>query len=697
MIAGTIFLSLARIFAALILSTAYLSAVAMAQVSLGTPNVSASIDIETERPAPGSAVTVAIIMEPEPGWHDYWLNPADAGTPLELDWDLPNGVTAGPIRAPVPKTLMVGGFMNYVYERKHAFLIDLEIGKKIPVNTPLPVKVHARWSACSDRVCVPEDKKFALNLIAANAKVAEPDRTRFDRYRRDIPPLLDSVGTFERRGDDLRLAVPYPASSDISDAYFFPVATDVIDHSAAQEIRRAGAFITITVPVSRSLQAMPGNISGLLRTAQSEGVLVNLVAGDVPMGGQLISQGGAGSTPEAKQSLSLWVTLAAALLGGLLLNLMPCVFPILGLKAISLAKMGGGERAARRDAVAYCTGVILSCLTLGLILLLLRAAGEQVGWAFQLQQPIIVLLLFLLLAAITANLSGMFEIGIPLTANGTSSGAAGSFGTGILAAAIATPCTGPFMAAALGAALLMPTWQAMLLFGTLGLGLALPYLLIGFVPALRRKLPKPGPWMATFRRIMAVPMFITSAALAWLLWRLSGSAGLIIGGAALILVMAALLYVRRRQQSGDAAFAPALAALGIAAAAAFILPPDAAAPSPSSDMAQSIMPSEKFSSARLDEYRRNGRGVFVYFTADWCVTCKVNEKVAIERQETAAAFKAKNIAVLRGDFTRKDPEIARMLVEYGSAGVPLYLWFAPGEQAEILPQILTPAMLTGLE
>jgi len=698
MTSGTILATLTRLFAGLILfCAAWSPAIAAAQLAFGPQNISASIDVETERPAPGRAVTVAIVMEPKPGWHDYWLNPADAGTRLELIWDLPRGVTAGPIRAPVPKTLMVSGFMNYVYERRHAFLIDLEIGESVPVNTPLEIKLEARWSACSDRVCVPEDEDFTLNLTTSNAKISEPDRARFDRYRAAIPPIMDSVGTFERRGDNLRLAVPYPASSDISDAYFFPVAVDLIDHSAAQEIRRTDAAIIITMPANAALKAMPDRITGLLRTAAGEGVMVNLAQGSVPADGTLIPSAGMGSVPQSLQSLSIWMTLAGALLGGLLLNLMPCVFPILGLKAVSLAKMGGNERAARRDAMAYSAGVILSCLILGLILLLLRAAGEQVGWAFQLQQPAIVLMLFLLLAAITANLAGMFEIGVAVSARGASNGAAGSFATGILAAVVATPCTGPFMAAALGAALLLPTWQALLLFSTLGLGLALPYLLIGFVPALRQKLPKPGAWMATFRKVMAVPMVITTAALGWLLWRLSSAEGLIIGGAALALIIAALLYVRRRQRSGDTAIAPALAALGIAAAAAFILPSEATPPSRSPDAAQSILPTEPFSAARLDEYRRNGRGVFVYFTADWCVTCKVNEKVAIERQATADAFRAKNIAVLRGDFTRKDPEIARMLVQYGSAGVPLYLWFAPGEKADILPQILTPAMLTELE
>ncbi len=670
-------------------------------------NISAQMDVETQLPAPGDSVTLAIVMKPKDGWHDYWLNPADAGTPLELEWDLPEGVTAGQIRAPVPTTLMVGGFMNYVYKRDHAFLVDLKISPDVARGTQLPIAVEARWSACSDRICVPEGDSFTSALTVGDGNVAEPDRLRFDKYRQQIPPRIDSNGIFEKHAGTLKLAIPYPASEPLSQVYFFPVNPKLINHSAPQTARRRGDYVIFEIAASDQMRQVPGSVQGLLKTAPGQGVMAQLLPGEVPDGGQAIAANTDGSAPDASSASPitgeqpgdtppLWLTFFGAILGGLLLNLMPCVFPILGLKAISLAKMGSGQHAARRDALAYSAGVILSCLTLGLLLLLLRAAGEQVGWAFQLQQPVVVLLLLLLLSAITANLAGIFEIGLSMRP-GAQDGGLGSFGTGVLAAVIATPCTGPFMAAALGAALLLPVPQALLLFTALGFGLALPYLLIAYLPALRGLIPKPGPWMETFRRAMAVPMLLTALALGWLLWRLSGIGGLLIGLAALLPLLGALFAAGRRQRGGKAAVLPALAALGIAAMAAFVLPADPIEREAGEQAAQSILPTENFSEPRLAEYRRAGRGVFVYFTADWCVTCKVNERVAIERRATAQAFAKNNIAVLRGDFTQRDPDITRILVKYGSAGVPLYLWFAPGEDAQILPQILTPDMLTELE
>jgi thiol:disulfide interchange protein len=386
--------------------------------------------------------------------------------------------------------------------------------------------------------------------------------------------------------------------------------------------------------------------------------------------------------------------LGFAILGGMILNLMPCVFPILGLKALSLAKAGGDERIARRDALAYSAGVILSCVALGGAMLALRAAGEEVGWAFQLQEPRIVLLLLLLMVAVTANLSGLFEIGGIAAGDGLTrkSGLAGSFWTGVLAAVVATPCTGPFMAAALGAALLLPALQALLLFAGLGFGLALPFLAIAYVPALRRILPKPGPWLNTFRKVMAVPMALTALALLWLLWRLSDQMGLLLGSAAATVMLVLLVWIGQRQRRGGGVLAGILALFALATTAAILLPRDAVTASSQQD----FLDGERFTEARLVELRTANRPVFVYFTADWCVTCKVNEGAAIDRKATAQAFAAAGIVTLKGDFTRRDPGIARFLAQHGRSGVPLYLYYPAGGQAQILPQVLTVDTLTGL-
>ncbi|HMJ92926.1 MAG TPA: thioredoxin family protein, partial [Allosphingosinicella sp.] len=416
------------------------------------------------------------------------------------------------------------------------------------------------------------------------------------------------------------------------------------------------------------------------------GLVLTARRGPVPSAGTPVSGVQEGN---AEGPGFLWALLGA-LLGGLILNVMPCVFPILSLKALSLAGSGGEEKAARRDALAYAAGAILTCLALGSVLLALRAGGSAAGWAFQLQDPRVILFLLLLVVAIALNLAGLFELpglsgGDRLARGG---GAAGSFWTGALAAFVATPCTGPFMAAALGAALILPTAAALAIFAGLGIGLALPFLLLGFLPALRRLLPRPGPWMVRFRHILAVPMALTALALAWLLWRLAGRDGLLIGIAASVLLAFILWWAGRR--GGWLRFAPAAFALALAPA----LAPAAVAPSVA--RAEGLLEARPFSEARLAKLRAEGRPVFVYFTADWCLTCKVNEVGVLETEAVADAFRRRGVVVLVGDWTRGDADIGRFLQSQGRAGIPLYLWYAPSKDAEILPQILTTGTLTEL-
>jgi thiol:disulfide interchange protein len=373
---------------------------------------------------------------------------------------------------------------------------------------------------------------------------------------------------------------------------------------------------------------------------------------------------------------------------------MPCVFPILSLKALSLAKVGGDEAAARREAAAYSAGAILICLALGALLLTLRAGGAAVGWAFQLQDPRVIAFLLLLVTAISLNLAGLFEL--PALGGGErltrKEGLGGAFWTGALAAFVATPCTGPFMGAALGAALVLSTPAALAVFAGLGLGLALPFLAIGFIPALRRRLPRPGPWMDRFRRLMSLPMFLTALALAWVLGRQSGTDGMALGLAAALILGLALWWVGRKQGQGRAWLPLAPAAL--AAAAAIILIPTAAPPAAAKERGK--LAAQPFSEQQLVRLQAEGRPVFVYFTADWCVTCKVNERAALEQEEVATAFAKRDVEVLVGDWTRGDPAIGRFLEKHGRTGVPLYLYYAPGKPVQVLPQVLTPSRLTAL-
>lgn len=663
----------------------------MAQSAL-PQNVRASIEVETRQPAPGDVVTVAIVMNPKPGWHDYWINPGDAGTPLELEWKLPPGATAGHVRAPVPETLIVSGFMNHIYKRKHAFLIDVTIPTTARSGQTLDIAVDARWSACSDLVCVPESATLSVPLTVGSGAISQNSRAKFDAWRSALPVPLDRMATYAIDGTRISIAIPYPRSASAERVWFFAQSDGVLRYAAPQGARRTGDWLIVTSEVKKPFG---GEITGLLRFNDAEGLELRATPGAVPDGGDAVTVLGKGAAAEGESApLGFGWILSFSIFGGLLLNLMPCVFPILGLKALSLAKMGGDEVEARRDAVAYTVGIILSCLALGGVMLGLRAAGEEVGWAFQLQDPAVILLLLLLMVAVTANLAGLFDIsgigaGEKLTRQG---GIAGSFWTGVLAAVVATPCTGPFMAAAMGAALLLPVALALVIFAGLGFGLALPFLAIAFIPALRKRMPRPGPWMVRFRQWMAIPMALTALALAWLLYQLSGATGLYLGIATAAILIMALFFLGRRQRTGVPS---RLLTAGIAALViATFLVVDNEAITPPAPLASAD--GLAFSESRLAALRAEGKPVFLYFTADWCVTCKVNEGAAIDRTETIKAFEDAGIVTMVGDYTRRDPDITRYLAKYGRSGVPLYLYFPANGEAQILPQILTVSDLTGL-
>ena len=619
-----------------------------------------------EGPAPpGGEIELAIHMRPAPGWHGYWLNPGDAGLPMSVDWHLPKGFTAGSLRYPVPTRLTVAGLMNYVFERDYAVLLRL----KVPVGATgtVPIRADAHWLACTDKICVPEQGQLALDLPVGSGT---PRRAQFDAWRLALPQPLVTVGHFAVAGDKLRVAIPLPASVELRDPYLFPVTDRVIDYEAPQSFKRSGDRIVAEM----ALKARPKDFSGVLASADGRGLEFRAVPGPVPEGGTPL--GGLGWK-------AVLIAILGAIAGGILLNLMPCVFPILALKALHLSRAGGDAREVRSDAFAYMAGTIVGTGALGALLLAIRAAGAEAGWAFQLQDPRTIMLLLLLAVAITANLLGLFELPVL----GGAAQPAGSFGTGALAAFVATPCAGPFLGAALGTALLLPLAGSVAVFAALGLGLALPFVVVAFVPALRSRLPKPGRWMDRLKRFLAIPMAASAVAALWLLDRLAGERALVIGLAASIGLLFAAFEAGRLQRRGKAgAWGGAVAAVALAAAAIILVPQRTA-------LSHAVAGAELWSEARVASYVQQRRPLFVYFTADWCLTCKVNEAAAIDRSEVRDAFKAAGVKVLAGDWTNGDPAITRFLDSRGRAGVPLYLWYAPGESPEELPQVLTPAIL----
>ena len=649
----------------------------------GAHHLAITLVAESTTPAAGSTVTVALATVPEAGWHGYWENPGDAGFPAKLEWKLPNGVTASDPVYPVPGRLVVADLMNYVFEKPYAPLVTLKVPAGLAAGTALPITLHTTYLVCSATVCVPEAADLSLSLTVGDGAIAPDTQARFDAWRRAVPKPLDAKGVFQASDGRIRIAIPYPAGAALKDAYFYPVTTGLLDYNAPQTVSQDGDRLIVETKAGATGGAGP--LVGVLQIGAQQGLRVTANAGTVA------ATAATSTVPAGGVLMATLIAFAGAMLGGLILNIMPCVFPILSLKALSLARGHLDEGAARREALAYTGGVVAVCVGLGAAILALRAGGTAVGWAFQLQDPRAIVVLLLLTVALSLNLAGLFEIPTPQFVN-RSGGAGGAFATGALAAFIATPCTGPFMGAALGAALVLPWPAALAVFAGLGLGLAIPFLALGFVPALRKRLPKPGAWMETFRHILSVPMWLTALALAWVLGRQAGVNGLILGLGAALFAGFALWIGGRRQARGLAFGWGALIALLVVTIGGAALVSRAPA-----QAAVAEAGSEPFTEARLDALRKAGRPVFVYFTADWCLTCKVNEKAAIETDATRRAFADHKVAVLLGDWTNGDATMGRFIEAHNRAGVPLYLYYAPGAaEPRVLPQVLTPGMLAAL-
>lgn len=667
--------------------------------SAGGPKVQTSLIAERPSITPGGTVTVALRERIRKDWHTYWRNPGDSGQPTSITWQLPAGWKAGAIEWPYPKRVPVGPLMNFAYEDEVMLLVPVTAPANARVGDIVMLKAHALWLVCKE-VCIPEEADLSLPLTVGATPAPADSRmaAAFAATRAKLPhpspwPARFAAG---EKNLSLLLAAPELGKARPRDAFFFPYMDGYVQPASPQKIEATSEGLVLSGIAggwrldSAAKRAAVNRIDGIVvvtgADGRTEAIEIAATPGYVP-----------GAAPDESE-VGLLRALLFALLGGLILNLMPCVFPILSMKALALARKAGSTHATHGESLAYGFGVVVTFAALAGVLLALRAGGAAIGWGFQLQEPIVVAGLALLMLAVGLNLAGVFELGGGRLAGigqkfASKGGVVGSFFTGALAVAVATPCTAPFMGAALGFALTADATTAIAVFVMLGIGFALPFIALGYIPALLRLLPRPGPWMNTFRQFLAFPMLGAAAWLLWILEHQIGSNGLIIGlAAALALSFALWTYGRSQNASATGRIVwTIVGVLSLAGAIWLVTAIDDVAPSntPQANVA-GVIPYEPYSEKRLAELRDAGRPVFVNATADWCITCLLNERVALENETVANAFAAHKVVALKADWTRRDAAVAALLAQYGRQGVPLYLYFAPGaREPTVLPQILT--------
>ncbi|HEV2530723.1 protein-disulfide reductase DsbD family protein [Phenylobacterium sp.] len=689
---------LAAILAFLAVSTA------AAAAPINTGHLSAELVSQTQGIAPGQTAYIALHQKIQPGWHTYWRNAGDSGEPTRLKWTLPSGWKAGDIVWPTPRRLPVGPLVNYGYEDDVVLPVAITAPADAKPGQAITLKAAASFLVCKD-ICVPEDAtlQIALPVVAGPAATDPQWGQKIAATLAATPKPAGLTAVFQKKGAMVALAIVGAPlkGAEVHDVYFYPFDSTVIDHAKPQRVERGPDGLTLTLTPGYAFQgaAAPAAMGGVL-ALDGKAYEVAATSGPPPAGaaglGPPAPKGAAGGA-----GLGLITAAVFAFVGGLILNLMPCVFPILAMKAASLAAHGGGAQAgeARRHGLAFGAGALITFLALAGLLIGLKAAGAAIGWGFQLQSPPVVAVLALLMLAVALDLSGVFEVGTSL--QGLGSGAAsrgglvGDLFTGALAVVVAAPCTAPFMGASVGWALTQPAAAALTVFLALGIGFAMPFVAATFWPGLLARLPKPGPWMDAFRKALAFPMYGAAAWLAWVLTIQAGETALArIFIAAIVLALAAWLAGAAQRSAARGQRPVALvsfaALLGAAALAGVIWPAYAETSGDSAGAKSADAAWEAYSPERLADLRAQGRPVFVNYTAAWCVSCQVNDRVVISTRSVAEAMKADKVVYLKADWTKRDPVIAAELARYGRAGVPLYLVYgANGGEPQVLPAILT--------
>ena len=663
----------------------------------------------------------------EPGWHIYWQNAGDSGEPPHVKWTLPEGIGTSSLEFPAPKRLPLGPLMDFGYENEVVFPFSFEVGRTAKVG---PADLHAKvdWLVCRE-VCIPGKAELDLTKNVSdrptNSILSGSDAALINRFAAQIPksPPSGFKAVFQPAGSGFRLAVT--TGQRETDAEFFPADQNVLDNPAPQQLTPTATGLTLDLKKDANLTANPGQLRGVLELSGGRafnlvavpgvvpgaaatsivttGATANAPGSPAPVATQPSSQQSgepiAGPRPPVSSASELLKASGLAFLGGLLLNLMPCVFPVLFIKGLALVRSGNEERhVLRAHGFIYAAGILASFWTLVAALLALRAAGSHLGWGYQFQSPIFLALMASLLFFLGLSLAGQFEIGLTLTSAGGSlaakQGYAGSFFTGVLAVVVATPCTAPLMGAAIGYALQQSPAVTFAVFTALALGLASPYVALTLQPAWTRFLPRPGVWMDLLKQATAIPIFATVIWLAWVLAQAYGAAILAALLTCLLLVAIAGWFLGRWPATRWATTVASIILLGVIAVSVFTPAKLAATVRASAaNVAQGGW--EPWTAETVSRYQSQGRPVFVDFTASWCLSCQVNERVALSRPEVQKSFSDANVALLRADWTQHDDAIGNALAALGRSGVPAYALYVPGEASpRLLPEVLTPGIVT---
>ena len=633
---------------------------------------------------PGGSELVGLHFTLDKGWHVYWVNAGDSGEPPSIKWTLPAGVTAAAMQFPAPRRLPLGPLMDFGYEDEVLFPITLSAASSLQAPSTAELSAHVNWLVCRE-VCIPGKADLALPLqVTAQKGPGDPGRQAlFDHFRsllpQPLPPTAKAIFGTTPTGFAVALT-GHPAAT----AQFFPLDQNQILNAAPQPVRKVDGGVEISLKKDENFRTPLAQLNGVLLLGDGTAYEIHAPPGSLPAS----AIGGGGM-------LKLLRFTAFAFLGGMILNLMPCVFPVLFIKGLALVESSRHHHTkVRAHGLVYALGILVSFWAMLALLLGLRAGGRQLGWGFQFQSPGFVAVIALLLFFLGLSLAGMFEIGLTVTNTGSTlaarHGYAGSFFTGVLAMVVATPCTAPFMGAAIGFALAQNAAVAFAVFTALALGLAAPYLLLTFHPLWMRHLPRPGAWMEVLKQATAAPIFAT---VIWLVWLFASSAGVdaltALLAAFLLLAIAGWILGRWPARRVASAFAVSVIILAIATPLYALW----RFPTVSTNTAQAGW--QPYSRAAIEQYRAQGRPVFVDFTARWCLSCQVNERAVLNRGDVRRRLRDSGIVLVRADWTKHDEDIASALSELGRSGVPTYVFYLPGQPALVLPEVLTPSVVLG--